>query len=114
MDTNEALKTLNFKYESEMYTNSEGISFLTLTSMICVGLFNLCRCGDHEYEMKKFREVLLAIQERRRLGNEHQIYLYLLDQHEFTDHGISVFSSWLTEKGEALLYLLNQWEEDEL
>ena len=112
MNTNEALKILNFKYEDEVFTNSEGISFLTLTSMICGGLFDFCGCGDNDYEMKKFRETLLAIQERRRLGDEYQIYLYLLDQHEFTEHGTNVFASWLTEKGEALLYLLNQWEEE--
>lgn len=109
---NEALKILGFKCVDEMFIDAEGVSYQSLTSMICGGLFGFCGCGDNDYEMGKFREVLLAIQERVRLREEYQIYLYLLDKHEFTEHGSSVFASWLTEKGEALLFLLNKWEEE--
>ena len=107
-----ALKALNFKYVDGMFVDSEGLSYQSLTSMICGGLFGFCGCGDNDYEMGKFREVLLAIQERVCLREEYQIYLYLLDKHEFTEHGSSIYGSWLTEKGEALLFLLNEWNEE--
>lgn len=110
---NEALKILHFRYVDGLYLDSEDISYKSLSDMICGGLFDFCGCGDNDYEMEKFREVLIAIQDRVRLSNEYQIYLYLLDNHGFTEHGCSVFASWLTEKGEALLFLLNKWNEDE-
>lgn len=109
---NEALKILGFKCVDEMFIDAKGVSYESLTDMICRGLFGFCGCGDNDYEMKKFREVLLALQQRVCLGFEYQIYLYILDIHEFTEHGFSVFGSWLTEKGEALLFLLNKWEEE--
>lgn len=109
---NEALKILGYKFIDEMFVDSEGVSYDSLTGMICGGLFGFCGCGDNDYEMKKFREVLLALQQRVCLDFEYQIYLYLLDNHEFTEHGFSVFGSWLTEKGEALLFLLNKWEDE--
>lgn len=112
MDKNKALKTLGFVDEGGIYTDSKGYSHMSLTEAICGGLFGFCGCGDNDYEMAKFREVLLALQQRICLGFEYQIYLYLLDKHEFTEHGSSVFGSWLTEKGEALLFLLNEWDKE--
>lgn len=109
---NEALKILGYRCVDEMFVDSEGVSYDSLTGMICCGLFDFCGCGDNDYEMKKFREVLLALQQRVCLGFEYQIYLYLLDKHGFTEHGCSVFGSCLTEKGEALLFLLNKWEDE--
>lgn len=109
---NEALKILGYKCVDGMFVDSEGVSYNSITDMITGGIFDFCGCGDNDYEMGKFREVLLAIQQRLRLGYEYQIYLYIFDKYEFTEHSISVFGSWLTEKGEALLFLLNKWEDE--
>ena len=35
-----------------------------------------------------------------------QIYLYILDEKGFTEHGFSIFGSYLTDKGLALKKIL--------
>lgn len=112
MTIDKALSILGCKYDGE-YICPEGYSHLYLEDMINVGLFGFCGCGMPDYEMKRFREVIHKIKKGEELLNEDQIYLYLLDKMEYTEHGSSIFGSWLNEKGEALLFLLDYWYDNE-
>ena len=109
----EALSTLGCKKDEHGYLNHEDLFYEELWSLIHNGLFDFCCCGDAEYELLKFREVLLSLEERKRLSDEYQIYLYILDKEKFTEHGCSVFGSWLTDRGKALLVLLEMWYVNE-
>lgn len=96
------------------YYDKDGCYHNEVLSAIWCGVFGFCGCGSSEYELKRIRETLTILKDKDLikkvlypLENGFQIYLYLLDWHGFTEHGSSVFGSWLTPKGEALLEVLN-------
>lgn len=88
----------------------------SLESAVWVGVFGFCSCGNPEYEMQRILRVIqiltAPIQERNTElydeSNGYQIYLYLLDSLGFTEHGSSVYGSWLTDKGKALRSALQE------
>ena len=43
-----------------------------------------------------------------------QFMMYILDEHEFTEHGGSIIGCWLTEKGEMLLATLDAWYKENI
>ena len=95
----------------------------------------LCGCGCPEYTFEVIRKYLHIRQDwrenkltynevidkyRRDLhidDNDNnqfgllQFMMYILDEHGFTEHGISITRCWLTEKGEMLLATLDAWHE---
>lgn len=97
------------------YKAPDGCTYEDLNSAIWVGIFGFCGCGDPDYQLEKIYQVLkmLNLGESNKNAykpfystNEYDIYLYLLDKYEFTEHGSIINCSWLTEKGTALLYVL--------
>lgn len=78
-------------------------------------LFGFCHCGDPETIADGLQRSLNIIRIRGEcrkpvgdLFSEADVaYLYLADKAGLTDHGGSVFSAWLTPKGEKLLKRLN-------
>lgn len=98
------------------YYDKDDCYYNDVLSAIWCGVFGFCGCGDRKYELNLIWETLTIIKEKDlrgmgklyKLENGFQIYLYLLDWHGFTEHGSSVFGSWLTPKGEALLEILNK------
>jgi hypothetical protein len=42
-----------------------------------------------------------------------QFLAYVLDSHDFTEHGGSIGGCWLTEDGERLLKVLDEWHKRE-
>ena len=109
MNKSEAIAILGCETDLTMYVDSNGLYHDDLESLIQNGLFGFCMCGDPREELKKFREVLNNRENNIVPQMSDQIYLYILDKEQFTEHGSSVFGSWLTEKGKALLCLLNLW-----
>jgi len=90
---------------------------------------DLCKCGSPEITWEVLRLILLA-QNQEGWGNKKlafnnicglnidgnknyegliQFVLYILDNHEFLEHGWCISSAWLTDKGRLFLELLNMW-----
>ena len=98
---------------TELY-GSDNCFYCDLDGAIWCGIFNFCGCGDRGYELERIYKTLKILNREDRLDREeiypvengYQIYLYLLDKFEFTEHGYSIYGSWLTEKGKALMYVL--------
>lgn len=110
MKKEEALNLLGGKtdeYWSEFY-DAQGMYYNNLEEYVWAGLFGFCCCGDPQRELEKIKETLSNAKSRNPLSDELQIYGYLLDRSDFTEHGSSIYGAWLTSKGEALLTLLNE------
>lgn len=95
------------EYWSEFY-DTQRTYYSTLEEYVWAGLFGFCCCGDPQRELDKIKEALSCTDKRQPLPDELQIYGYILDNREYTEHGSSIYSAWLTPKGEALLILLNE------
>ena len=82
-------------------------------------LFDFCRCGNPHIFIEGLRQYLTLVkfahddripEEYRdeNLQNDYYVpYMYLADKAGLTEHGGSVFSAWLTDKGKDLLKRLN-------
>lgn len=92
--------------------------------------FGFCGCGCLSMSIKFVRDVLNCYEDREEdnlspylkldkakevCGNDNitDFILHWLDSVELTEHGSSVYGSWLTEKGEALRDYLKKVEEGE-
>ena len=95
----------------------------------------LCDCGRPEYTYEAIRKFLHIRQDWRENKLEYtevlnrykrdlhvddndnnqfgllQFMMYILDEHEFVEHGSGITGCWLTEKGERLLVTLDAWHE---
>lgn len=87
----------------------------------------LCGCGSPEDTNEVIRLILIAqnqetwedkqkslnnvcninVDENYNYNGLIQFVLYILDSHEFLEHGGSIGGAWLTEKGKIFLDLLN-------
>ena len=93
-----------------MFTAPDGCEHDSLESAVWVGVFGFCSCGNPEYDMRRILRIMQILIDRSLEGfaelcDEHncnQIYLYWLDKEDFTEHGSSIYGSWLTDKGKAL------------
>lgn len=113
MTRDEAIKTLGGEVDEwwSYFVDNRGIEYDNLEDYIWCGLFGFCGCGDPMRELEKIKEALSCAKNHLYLPDELQIYGYLLDRGEFTEHGTSIYGAWLTPKGEALLTLLNELEK---
>ena len=91
----------------------------------------LCGCGSPERTWEIIRLILIAqsqdgyenrinmlnnicninIEDSNNYDGLIQFVLYVLDDHEFLEHGSSIGGAWLTEKGKLFLDLLNMRNE---
>lgn len=99
------------EYWSEFYDH-RGTYYGDLEAYVWAGLFDFCCCGDPRRELDKIKEALSHAKSHSSLPDELQIYGYLIDSLGFTEHGSSIYSAWLTPKGEALLVLLNELDQN--
>lgn len=114
--TKEQLDVLGLRtdeYLSEFY-DKENCYYTCLKDALWCGIFGFCTCGNPDYEIERIIHVLEILKNRTdeayaelcEESNGYQIYLYLLDERGFTEHGFSIYGSWLTPKGEALYVAL--------
>ena len=90
--------------------------------------FDFCGCGCLSMSIKFVRDILNCYEDEEGLyphlnldkakkvcGNDNitDFILHWLDSVELTEHGTSVYGSWLTEKGKALRDYLKNYEEEE-
>lgn len=66
---------------------------------------------DWETRQKQFSEICNADMNNENYNGLIQFVLYILDDKGFLEHGSSISSAWLTEKGKIYLDLLNMWNE---
>lgn len=92
--------------------DKEGCHWDDVATWLWCGIFGFCGCGDIQYDILKIYKTLKMYSNRQILPFSLQIYAYILDRWEFTEHGSSIFSAVLTKKGEALLYLLEKETQD--
>lgn len=71
----------------------------------------ICGCGSPEEAYKAVHEMLKRAETRDEIitpDEPHVLFMaYMLDRLEFLEHGTSIYSSWLTDKGERLLVALD-------
>lgn len=113
----------HFKEEVEKNTIDDE-DFIT-DFFICV--FNFCGCGCLQLSARFIKEVLNCFEEREDLSpylnldkldgytNNKGItdfILHFLDSYGITEHGTSVYGSWLTHEGQKLKEYLNEALKD--
>ena len=64
-----------------------------------------------EIKQQQFSELCNADMDNANYSGLIQFVLYVLDDKGFLEHGSSISSAWLTEKGKIYLDLLNMWNE---
>jgi hypothetical protein len=89
----------------------DGVSYETAESVLG-DVLGFCGCGDPESALEYVAKILQAAKEKKiyerwkeLFNSEGQGYfvLYTLDNKGVIEHGTSVGSSWLTQKGKELL-----------
>lgn len=116
-------ESLSQNYCTEMTDDEE---FLT---SFFIEAFNFCGCGCLYMSIKFTRDILNCYEDEEDLplpylnldeakevcGNDNitDFILHWLDSVELTEHGLSVYGSWLTEKGKALRDYLKKVVKEE-
>lgn len=92
-------------------------------------VFNFCGCGCLQLSARFIKEVLNCFEEEEGLSSPYlnldkleeytnnkgitDFILHFLDSYGITEHGSSVYGSWLTIEGEKLKEYLNEAIKDE-
>lgn len=120
-------KCLTQNHRTEMTESTVDGEFL---KSFFIEAFNFCGCGCLHMSIKFIRDVLNCYEDREEdnlspylnldkaeevCGNEDitDFMLHWLDSVGLTDHGISIYGSWLTKKGEALRDYLKEVVKEE-
>lgn len=81
---------------------------------------HICGCGNPELTYKSIHEMLVRVDRfqepipKEELDNPNGCMLfmaYILDHMGYLEHGTSIYSAWLTSKGEELLKCLTDFEK---
>lgn len=102
-----------YRSEEDHSYSYDDLDYDDAESVIMIGMFDFCGCGDHDAMMKTLIEVM-EWSKTRDFSNKPlpdgplQIMLNLLDNKGMAEHGSSVFGSWLTTLGEEVLEDLKQ------
>lgn len=105
------LKLVGIKYVDGFYIGIEnemhyGDSF---ESVLMDRVLGFCCCGNPEIVLLAMSRVLKKFSNLKHDNTleEDLIYLYVADRAELMEHGGSVYGSWVTEKGEAFIRLVD-------
>lgn len=96
----------------------QGLSYEDAGGVVWCGLFGFCGCGNREDHLNVLLSTLHKMyrwhtqNEYSEYTPEEELWLYFLDLYGFTEHGSSIFGSWLTDKGKSLKYILEMWNKD--
>lgn len=104
-----------------------GVPYASLESYLMTGKLGFCSCGDPESVLKLFYDYLLIAKNKEisfeeiekridallidRIREFRLILEYILDKNELTEHGGSVYGSWLFDYD--FIEKLNLWHEKE-
>ena len=108
-----ALKRLGIREDGFGYLDSKECYWRTLEDAIWGGVLGFCCCGEPERGLKRLRSILEAVELWLKYDTRPEYYedddvfhLYVLDKMGLTEHGTSVYCSWLSEKGKDILTVL--------
>lgn len=118
-----------FLYQTHIIQEQDDEEF---TTSFIIEYFKFCGCGSIPMVIDYINDVLNCFDDRSNFGcnpylnlnkikeicheddNIIEFILHYLDAVELTEHGSSVYGSWLTEKGIALKDYLNEyWKGEE-
>lgn len=81
----------------------------SLETYIMVDVLGFCGCGRPGAILSGLEKYLGVTEKREYLEDENfLLYAYVADRAKLTDHGISVYGAWLTDKGKEVLNLLRE------
>lgn len=107
------IKEIDGDFSTCNFIDAHGCEYDTISDAIWFGIFDFCGCGDPRFELKRIYELLKMIDAENfepicNDDEKWQIYLYLLHRFELTEHGSSIYCSFLTDKGKAVFSLLKE------
>lgn len=105
----EILKKFGLTEDGMGFSDRNGCYYETIERALWGGVLGFCCCGEPDKGLKIIRDVLDAI-ESREFKEEFVFHYYILDKLGLTNHGSSIYYSWLSDAGEALLKILRELE----
>lgn len=94
-----------------------GYSFNDAGEAIWMGIFDFCGCGNWWVHLDTLLSTLRKMDLWHTADNEpnytpeEELWLYFLDLHDFSEHGTSIFGSWISAKGQHLKCVLEVWRK---
>ena len=107
----------DYKQSGIEYSTDELMMFLGGMSYQDKGieLFNICGCGIPDDVTKLYHEALREINSGSTRFTDNKllqaVVLYNLSDWGMTEHGSSIYNSWLNEKGKTALNILDYGDE---
>lgn len=89
----------------------ESLAYQTTTDVILQGVFGFCGCGSPKDSLKKIYDGLMYIK-KQVPAEVDDILLYVFDKEGLTEHGVSVWGSWLSDYGKQVLRFMEEYEEE--
>jgi len=125
---NRKMKTYNYTKLDNGY-EYEDMHYDGLQDLIQNGILKFCNCGNPHLNLLYILGGFELIYEKgnERYNEKYQervvkhfgsleaalFFYYWTETLELTEHGGSVYGSWLDDKGEALLEMLREWKATE-
>lgn len=108
---------MNLKPGGEKWLDESGCSWRLKMDYVSIELLGSCGCGNPESNVDYVEKMLLRhaadwstspgrssqTSKEEYADPAVQFFLYWADDKGFTEHGSSIFGSWLTDKGRQLL-----------
>lgn len=108
---------MNLTPDGEMWIDDSGCSWDSKMSYVSIELLGSCGCGNPEANVDYVEKMILhhvadwstspgrSSQTTQEEYNDPavQFFLYWADDKGLSEHGSSIFGSWLTDKGRQLL-----------
>lgn len=88
------------------FLDEDGITWEDRSSYLQIEILGLCGCGNPDAVMKYIYDILKRCTkwaEEDYSNTAVAFLLYWADNKGFTEHGTSIYGSWLLPKGEELL-----------
>jgi hypothetical protein len=102
------------------YLDQGGISWSSPENWFFIGILGGCGCGNSEEFAKKGLELLRFFGSEERTENPvnkselTELLAHWFDDKGLIEHGTIISSSWLTDKGKAILDALNKSQDARL
>lgn len=98
-----------------MYIDQDSCSWDNIQDWIMIGVFGLCGCGHSVDIGDDVINIIISLgnkkfQEKAWDDKYEELILHLLDSKGLTEHGSTVYGSWLTDEGKNILSIIKKYE----
>lgn len=76
---------------------------------LLMGMLGFCQCGSPSTALSHVLAEMRSLKTTKCPDKSSTFFLYWADREGLTEHGSSIYGSWLSEKGEGFLKLLEEW-----